>query len=163
MPSPPSTTPPSGPSPPSQKITPFLWFDKNLGLEAAEFYVSLFPNSSIVRTTPIVVTFNLCGQEFCALNGGPEYKFTPAISLYINCEDQKEVDHFWDAFSKDGGAENRCGWVSDKYGVSWQVVPKALPELMGDKDKEKAGRVMEAMLKMGKLSVEGLERAYRGE
>jgi predicted 3-demethylubiquinone-9 3-methyltransferase (glyoxalase superfamily) len=147
----------------SHKIHPVLWFDNKLASEAANYYTSLFPDSHIIDETPVVVTFTLSGQKFSALNGGPAYKFGPAISFFITCEDQKEVDYFWDAFTKDGGEANRCGWVQDKYGVSWQVVPKILPELLGDKDKSKAGRAMEAMMKMGKLDIAVLKAAHAGE
>jgi predicted 3-demethylubiquinone-9 3-methyltransferase (glyoxalase superfamily) len=146
----------------SQKITTFLWYD-NQAEEAAIFYTSLFKRSCITNKTPLVVSFILDGQEFSALNGGPEYKFTPAMSLLIKCDDQAEVDHFWDAFSGNGGTPNRCGWVADKWGVSWQVVPRVLPELIGDPDKEKAGRAMEAMLKMVKLDIAKLQEAHAGE
>lgn len=147
-----------------QKITVFLWFDNNLAEEAALFYTSLFKNSRIVEKNPIVVKFSLDGQEFCALNGGPKYKFTPAISLSISCEDQSEVDHFWNALgAAGGGTDVQCGWVADKYGLSWQIVPKIFPELLNDKDKEKADRAMQAMLKMVKLDIEQLKKAHAGE
>lgn len=145
----------------SQKITTFLWYD-NQAEEAATFYTSLFKNSSIVSKTPLVVTFSLEGQEFSALNGGPQYKFTPAMSLFIRCEDQDEVDHFWNAFTADGGTPVRCGWVCDKYGVSWQIVPQILPELLQDPDKEKAQRAMQAMLKMQKFDIAELQAAHAG-
>ncbi|MCJ1259247.1 hypothetical protein MMC24_007083 [Lignoscripta atroalba] len=147
----------------SPKITPFLWYDNNQAEEAATYYTTLFPNSHIISKTPMVTTFSLSGQEFCALNGGPQHKFTPAISLLIRCADQAEVDHFWDAFVADGGTADRCGWVRDRYGVSWQVVPTVLAELMQDEDREKAGRAMKAMLGMGKLDIAELRRAHAGE
>lgn len=147
-----------------QKITVFLWYDENLAEEAATFYTSLFKDSHIIEKTPLVVKFSLHGQQFCALNGGPQYKFTPAISLLITCEDQDEVNHFWNALGKDGGGtEVQCGWVTDKYGVSWQVVPRILSELLQDPDKEKANRVMQAMMKMVKLDIAELKKAYAGE
>jgi predicted 3-demethylubiquinone-9 3-methyltransferase (glyoxalase superfamily) len=145
-----------------QKITPFLWFDGKAE-EAAKFYVSIFKNSKITASNPMMTSFVLDGQSFIALNGGPQFKFTEAISMFINCEDQAEVDRFWEILLKDGGQESQCGWLKDKYGLSWQVVPKALGVLMGDKDPEKAKRVMQAMLKMKKIDVSLLEKAYRGE
>ena len=151
-----------------QKITTFLWFDGKAE-EAAKFYVSLFENSkilSISRQGPkgpvFMVTFQLEGQEYMALNGGPMFKFTEAISLFVNCKTQKEVDTLWEKLSK-GGAKSRCGWLKDKYGLSWQIVPTALGELMGDKDPVKAGRVMQAMLQMDKIEIKGLKQAYKGE
>jgi predicted 3-demethylubiquinone-9 3-methyltransferase (glyoxalase superfamily) len=148
----------------TQKITVFLWYDNNLAEEAALFYTSLFKNSRIVQTTPLVVKFSIDGQEFCALNGGPKYKFNPAISLSIACDDQDETDYFWNALgSAGGGMDIQCGWVVDKYGVSWQIVPKIFPELLNDKDEEKAGRAMQAMLKMVKLDIETLKKAHAGE
>ncbi|KAI9783935.1 MAG: hypothetical protein M1839_002880 [Geoglossum umbratile] len=146
----------------SQKITPFFWFGDNLAEEAATFYTSLFKDSHIVSKTPVVVTFTLCGQKFGALNGGQAYKFTPALSLLVTCEDQDEIDHFWDAFTKDGGAPVQCGWVTDKYGVSWQVVPSVLPELLMDPDREKAERAKEAMMKMQKFDIAKLKAAHAG-
>ncbi len=149
-------------SQPTPKIITFLWYDNNLAHEAATFYTTLIPNSTITNQTPQVVSFLLSGQPFAALNGGPQYKFTPAVSLCINCEDQAEVDHFWTALLADGGTPNQCGWLADKYGLSWQVVPKILPELLQDGDQERAGRVMRAMLGMEKIVVAELEKAYAG-
>ncbi len=148
---------------PTPKITTFLWYNDNQAHEAATFYTSLLPNSSITSQTGQVTTFQLSGQPFAAMNGGPQYKFTPAISLCINCDDQAEVDRFWTALTADGGTPNRCGWVTDKYGVSWQVVPKVLPGLLQGGDGGKAGRVMRAMLRMKKIVVAELEAAYAGE
>jgi len=157
----------------TQKITPFLWFDTNAE-EAVNFYVSIFKNSKITHVsrygdagpgpkgTVMVVSFELEGQKFTALNGGPHYKFTPAISLYVDCETQAEVDELWEKLSA-GGRDVQCGWLADKYGLSWQVIPRTLIELMQDKDPVKAQRVFQAMLKMVKIDVEGLKRAYRGE
>lgn len=148
-----------------KKITPFLWFDTQAE-EAMNLYVSIFKNSRVLSVTPgpdgraFTVSFELEGQEFMALNAGPEYKFTEAISLYVDCKSQDEVDYFWDKLTADGGAPGPCGWLKDKYGLSWQIVPSRLGELLGDKDPEKAGRVMQAMLKMGKLEIAGLEQAY---
>jgi predicted 3-demethylubiquinone-9 3-methyltransferase (glyoxalase superfamily) len=155
-----------------QKIVPFLWFD-NQAEEAAEFYVSLFKNSKIgavsrygeagpgPRGTAMSVSFQLNGQDFYALNGGPVFKFTEAISLYINCETQQEVDELWEKLSA-GGAKSQCGWLKDRYGLSWQVIPTALGKLLGDKDPAKAKRVMEAMLKMTKIEIKKLEQAHEG-
>jgi predicted 3-demethylubiquinone-9 3-methyltransferase (glyoxalase superfamily) len=150
-----------------KRITPFLWFD-NQAEEAINFYVSVFPNSRIVSVNrtgdggPVMsATFELEGQEFMALNGGPLYSFTEAISLFVSCENQPEVDELW-AKLTDGGQPSRCGWLKDKYGLSWQIIPTALGELMGDKDPEKARRVLEAMLKMDKIDVKALQAAYDG-
>jgi predicted 3-demethylubiquinone-9 3-methyltransferase (glyoxalase superfamily) len=156
-----------------QKITPFLWFDGKAE-EAANFYVSIFKNSKInhvsrygdagpgPKGSVMIVSFQVEGQSFTALNGGPQYKFTPAISLFVNCEDQSEVDHLWEKLSN-GGATQQCGWLTDKYGVTWQIIPKALMELMQDKDPVKSQRVFKAMMKMNKIEVEDLKKAYRGE
>jgi predicted 3-demethylubiquinone-9 3-methyltransferase (glyoxalase superfamily) len=153
-----------------QKITPFLWFDSQAG-EAANFYVSIFNDSKIVSVTRygaagpgpegsvMSVIFQLNGQEFYALNGGPLFTFSPAISFFIHCKAQEEIDHFWEKLSA-GGREDRCGWLQDKYGLSWQVVPDGLGEMLGDKDAAKSKRVMEAMLKMGKLDIATLKAAY---
>ncbi len=153
-----------------RKITPFLWFDGQAE-EAMNFYTSIFKNSkigSVARypaTEPdkpgkvMTATFELDGQEFMALNGGPEFKFTPAISFFVNCETQDEVDAFWEKLSA-GGEKSQCGWLTDKYGVSWQIVPTVLGELMGDSDPQKAQRVMSAMLQMTKLDIAELKRAY---
>lgn len=142
-----------------QKITPFLWFD-NQASEAAKFYCSLFKNSRVTQDTPMVVSFELEGQKFIALNGGPRFKFTEAISLYVDCEDQNEVDYFWNNLTADGGEESMCGWLKDKYGLSWQIIPHALIELMSDKDQTKSQRVMQAILKMRKINIQGLLDAY---
>lgn len=154
-----------------QKITTFLWFD-NQAEEAVKLYVSLFKNSKIgsisrygdagpgPKGSVMMVTFELDGQEFMALNGGPVYKFTPAISLFVNCETQQEVDELWDKLSE-GGRKDRCGWLTDKYGLSWQIIPSALMELMSDPDPEKSRRVMKAMLQMDKIDIAGLRRAHQ--
>lgn len=148
---------------PVQKITPFLWYDTQAE-EAANFYVSLFKNSRILNTTPgkpgsvMTVSFELEGQRFTALNGGPVFKFTPAISLYVDCESQAEVDELWEKLGA-GGEKSQCGWLKDKYGVSWQIIPRQLIQLLGDKDREKSKRVMQAMLKMSKIDVEALKQA----
>ena len=153
-----------------QKVTPFLWFDHQAE-EAANYYVSIFKNSKILSVsryaegaprpagTAMTVTFELDGQEFMALNGGPEFKFTEAISLFVNCETQEEVDAYWEQLSA-GGEESQCGWLKDKFGLSWQIVPSALGKLLGDPDPEKSKRVMQAMLQMRKIEVAGLQRAY---
>ncbi len=152
-----------------QKITPFLWFDGQAE-EAAAFYTSLFPNSRIDSVsryteagpgepgTAMVVAFTLNGQAFSAINGGPEFHFTPAISFYVNCETQEEVDRLWERLT-DGGRPDQCGWLTDRYGLSWQIVPTALPELLSQPDPVKAQRVMQAMLQMTKLDIAALQRA----
>jgi predicted 3-demethylubiquinone-9 3-methyltransferase (glyoxalase superfamily) len=156
-----------------QSITPFLWFDSQAE-QAAEFYVALFPDSTItgvarygeagpgVAGTAMTVNFTLRGQEFVALNGGPIYQFTPAISFVVDCESQDEVDHYWDGLLADGGEPVQCGWLTDKFGLSWQIVPRRLGELMGSSDPEVAKRVTQAMLKMIKLDIAELEAAARG-
>ena len=153
-----------------QKITPFLWFDGNAE-EAMNFYVSVFKNSKVVSVrrygkagpgkegTVMTGTFQIEGQEFFVLNGGPQYKFTPAISLFVNCETQPEVDELWEKLSA-GGRKDRCGWLQDKYGLSWQIIPSALGNLLGDKDPQKANRVMQAMLQMDKIDIKKLKQAY---
>lgn len=147
-----------------QKITPFLWFDGNAE-EAVNFYVSTFKDSKILSVAPgpdgkvMMLRFQLEGQQFFALNGGPMFKFTEAISLYVNCQAQEEVDALWQTLSA-GGSEGRCGWLKDKFGLSWQIIPTALGELMGDKDPVKAQRVMGAMLQMNKIDIAGLKQAY---
>lgn len=154
-----------------QKITPFLWFDGKAE-EAMNFYTSIFKNSKIGRITRygdagpgpkgavMSATFQLDGQEFMALNGGPQFKFTEAISFFVNCETQEEVDELWEKLSA-GGQKSRCGWLKDKYGLSWQIIPSALGEMLGDKDPEKSRRVMKAMLQMDKIDIKGLEQAYK--
>jgi predicted 3-demethylubiquinone-9 3-methyltransferase (glyoxalase superfamily) len=156
-----------------QKITPFLWFDGNAE-EAINFYTSTFKNSKIITIhrypdevpgmggKVMTAVFQLEGQEFMALDGGPQFKFTEAISLYVDCANQEEVDHLWNQLSAHKEAE-QCGWLKDKFGLSWQILPRALGELMGDQDPAKAGRVMQAMLKMKKIDIAELEKAYRGE
>jgi predicted 3-demethylubiquinone-9 3-methyltransferase (glyoxalase superfamily) len=154
-----------------QKITPFLWFDSNAE-EAMNFYVSIFKNSKILRVarygdagpgpkgTLMVGTFQLEGQEFQALNGGPHYKFTPAISLFVNCESQEEVDELWSKFIQGGGREDQCGWLTDKFGLSWQIIPTLLPKLLSDQDPKKSQSVMKAMLLMKKIDSRKLQQAY---
>lgn len=154
-----------------QRITPFLWFDANAE-EAVDFYTSIFKNSKIKDTgrygdsgpgpkgSVMVIRFELDGEEFMALNGGPQFKFTEAISLVVNCKNQEEVDHYWDELSQ-GGQTVQCGWLKDKFGLSWQIVPTILGELMEDKDPQRRERVMKAMMQMVKLDVDGLARAAR--
>jgi predicted 3-demethylubiquinone-9 3-methyltransferase (glyoxalase superfamily) len=153
-----------------QKITPFLWFDDKAE-EAMRFYVSIFKNSKVgsitrygdagpgPKGTVMVATFQLDGQEFIALNGGPQFTFSPAVSFVVNCTTQEEVDTFWEKLSE-GGAKNQCGWLQDKYGLSWQIVPTVLGELLQDKDAAKAQRVMKAMLQMTKIDIALLKQAY---
>lgn len=155
-----------------QKITPFLWFDDQAE-EAANFYVNTFKNSKILSVSRygeagpgengkvMVVSFELNGQEFTALNGGPIFKFSEAISFYVHCETQQEVDELWDKLSA-GGEPGQCGWLKDKYGLSWQIVPNILGELLGDVNREKVDRVTQAMLKMHKLEIAALLKAYSG-
>jgi predicted 3-demethylubiquinone-9 3-methyltransferase (glyoxalase superfamily) len=163
-----------------QKVTPFLWFKDNAE-EAMKFYTSIFKNSKIGRIlryseevakvsqsgqpagSVLTIEFEIEGQKFVALNGGPEFQFNESISFVVNCETQKEVDYFWERLTADGGEESQCGWLRDKFGVSWQVTPTALIDMLHDKDPEKSGRVMKAMLQMQKIDIEKLEAAYRGK
>jgi predicted 3-demethylubiquinone-9 3-methyltransferase (glyoxalase superfamily) len=156
-----------------QKITPFLWFD-NRAEEAANFYTSIFKDSRIKsfmrygeagpgpNGSVMGVTFELNGQEFIALNGGPQFTFTPAISFFVHCENQDEIDYFWEKLLE-GGREDQCGWLQDKYGLSWQIVPDILSELLQDKNPQKSKRAMEAMLKMKKLDINVLKQARDGQ
>jgi predicted 3-demethylubiquinone-9 3-methyltransferase (glyoxalase superfamily) len=156
-----------------QKISPFLWFDANAE-EAVTFYTSIFKNSKILTVSRygdagpgpkgqvMVANFELEGQRFMALNGGPQFQFTPAVSFLIDCKNQEEVDHYWNRLSE-GGRPQQCGWVQDRFGLSWQVVPTILGELLAGKDRRKADRVMKAMLQMTKIDIAGLERAAAGE
>lgn len=155
-----------------QRISPFLWFDNNAE-EAMNFYVGIFRNSTVKKVTRygaagpgpagtvMTVEFELDGQEFVGLNGGPRFKFTEAISFVVNCDTQEEVDHYWDHLSA-GGEQSRCGWLKDKFGLWWQVAPRLLTELADDPDPEKVQRVIAAMLKMDKIDIEPLKRAYEG-
>ncbi|CAN5437452.1 VOC family protein [soil metagenome] len=155
-----------------QKITPFLWFDGKAE-EAVNFYASIFKNSKITsmkhwgegspfpKDQVMTATVELDGLKFHAFDAGPMFKFTEAISFFVDCTDQEEVNHFWNKLSE-GGEESRCGWLKDKFGISWQIVPKALPQLMGDKDPEKAKRVMMAMMQMSKIIIADLEKAHAG-
>ena len=146
------------------KISPFLWFDAQAE-EAANFYVSLFPNSKITSVSRfdgdkvMTVGFELDGQKLSALNGGPMFKFTEAVSFVVDCEDQAEVDRYWDALIADGGQPSQCAWLKDRFGLSWQIVPKRLFELMSDPDRGRAGRATQAMLKMSKIIIADLEAA----
>jgi predicted 3-demethylubiquinone-9 3-methyltransferase (glyoxalase superfamily) len=155
----------------SQKITPFLWFDNNAE-EAVNFYLSIFKNSKITsiarygeagpgpKGAVMTVAFELDGQNFVALNGGPNFTFSPAISFFVNCQTQQEIDELWEKLSKDGRTD-RCGWLTDKFGVTWQIVPSILVPLLQDKDPHKSQSVMKVMLKMDKLNIKGLQDAYR--
>ena len=157
-----------------QKISPFLWFDSNAE-EAANFYVAIFKDSKVLKIahygeagpgpagSVMVVNFQIEGQDFIALNGGPLFKFTEAISFVINCQTQEEVDHYWNKLTAGGGQESQCGWLKDKYGLSWQVTPTILGELLADKDQKKAQRVMQAMLQMKKIDIVALQRAAAQE
>jgi predicted 3-demethylubiquinone-9 3-methyltransferase (glyoxalase superfamily) len=142
----------------TQKITPFLWYDTQ-ALEAAKFYGTIFKKSKILNASPLVVTFELEGQKFMALNGGPQFKFTEAFSLFVECESQEEVDELWEKLST-GGEKSQCGWLKDKYGLSWQVVPSILMKLMSDPDPKKSQRVMDAIMKMQKIEIHKLQEAY---
>ncbi|HEY2582719.1 MAG TPA: VOC family protein [Mucilaginibacter sp.] len=155
----------------SQKITPFLWFDGKVE-EAANFYTSVFTNSEIINLTRMpgeapghagtvtIATIRLSGVEFMLLDGGPMFKFTEAVSFYVHCKTQEEVDDLWGKLTADGGNESQCGWLKDKYGLSWQIIPDALGQLMGDPNRAKAKNVMNAMLQMRKIDVAGLKAAY---
>jgi predicted 3-demethylubiquinone-9 3-methyltransferase (glyoxalase superfamily) len=163
-----------------QKITPFLWFDGNAE-EAAKFYTSIFKNSKVGRIlrydeevakvsqsgqpagSVLTIEFEIEGQKFVALNGGPQFKFNESISFVVNCETQKEVDYFWEKLTAAGGEESQCGWLRDKFGVSWQVTPTVLIDMLHDKDAKKSERVMKAMLQMQKIDIEKLEAAYGGK
>jgi len=153
-----------------QKITPFLWFDGNAE-EAMDFYHSVFKNSKIVYKNYypegmpmagklMTGTISIEGQDFHVLNGGPQFTFTEAVSFFVNCETQEEVDYLWDRLTENGGAPSMCGWLKDKYGLSWQIIPSALGKLMNDPDRVKAGRVMQAMMKMRKIIIADLQKAY---
>jgi predicted 3-demethylubiquinone-9 3-methyltransferase (glyoxalase superfamily) len=156
-----------------QKITPFLWFDGKAE-EAMNFYVSVIPNSKVISITRVgdagpgpkgsvlTANFQLHGVEFAALNGGPQFKFTEAVSFVINCETQEEVDKYWEKLSE-GGKKSECGWLKDKYGLSWQIVPIQLLQMIADKDPQKADRTMKAMMKMQKLDIKILKQAYEGK
>ncbi len=150
------------------KITPFLWFDSQAE-EAMNLYVSIFKNSKVNNVSygpdgkVFSISFNLNGQEFMGMNAGPHHQFNEAVSFYVDCKDQAEVDEYWNKLTADGGEESQCGWLKDKFGVSWQIVPKQLGELMGDKDPEKAQRTVQAMLQMQKIIVADLQKAHAGK
>jgi len=161
-----------------QKITPFLWFDHQAE-EAAKFYTSVFKNSKVGRIlrydeasakgagrpvgSVLTIEFEIEGQRFTALNGGPEFKFNESISFVVNCDTQKEVDYFWEKLMADGGQESQCGWLKDKFGVSWQITPTVLIDMLNDKDAKKAERVMKAMMQMQKIDIKTLKEAYAGK
>jgi predicted 3-demethylubiquinone-9 3-methyltransferase (glyoxalase superfamily) len=163
-----------------QKITPFLWFNGNAE-QAVKFYTSIFKNSKVGRIlryseevakvsqsgipagSVLTIEFEIEGQKFVALNGGQEFKFNESISFVVNCETQEEVDYFWEKLTADGGEESQCGWLKDKFGVSWQITPTVLIDMLHDKDSAKAERVMKAMLQMQKIDIEKLNAAYRGK
>jgi predicted 3-demethylubiquinone-9 3-methyltransferase (glyoxalase superfamily) len=157
-----------------QKITPFLWFDGKAE-EAIKLYTSVFKNSKIVNITywgegspfpkgqVMTGVFELDGQRFYAFDAGPQFKFTEAISFFVNCDTQEEIDHFWNKLTAEGGQESMCGWLKDKFGVSWQIVPPVLGQLLGDKDRAKAGKVMHAMMQMKKIIIADLQKAYDGK
>jgi predicted 3-demethylubiquinone-9 3-methyltransferase (glyoxalase superfamily) len=150
-----------------KKITPFLWFENNAE-DAIKFYMSIFPDAKIVYERRnesgalFTASFELQGQTFSVLNGGPYFKFTEAISFFVDCETQEEVDFLWDKLSE-GGAKSQCGWLKDKFGLSWQIIPSALGDLLGDPDPIKSDRVMQAMLQMTKIEISALEKAHKGE
>jgi predicted 3-demethylubiquinone-9 3-methyltransferase (glyoxalase superfamily) len=157
-----------------QKISPCLWFDRNAE-DAVRFYTSVFKDSKVVnilrcgdagpwpKGTVLMIQFQLAGQDFQALNGGPEFKFTEAISLSVDCESQAEVDELWAKLTADGGQPSQCSWLKDKFGVSWQIVPRALPQLLNDPNPEKAKRAMQAMMQMGKIDIAKLKQAAEGK
>ena len=142
------------------KVSPFLWFEGNMQ-EAVTFYMSVFEDARLVAMNAAMATFELLGQRFLALNAHPHHKFNEAISFFIDCDTQAEVDYYWDKLAE-GGGQQQCGWLKDRFGLSWQVIPKALGRFLMDEDREKANRVMQAMLKMKKIVVADLETAYRG-
>jgi predicted 3-demethylubiquinone-9 3-methyltransferase (glyoxalase superfamily) len=143
-------------------ITPFLWFDGQ-AQEAMTFYTSIFKDSKVISSNPMSVQFELQGQRFIGLNAGPHHKFTPAVSFFIEVETQAEIDNYWNKLLADGGRPDQCGWLQDKFGLSWQVIPKALPQLLSDPDPAKAKRALDAMLKMSKIDLAELQRAHAGK
>lgn len=157
-----------------QKITPFLWFDGQAE-EAVKLYTSVFKNSKIINLSywpegspfpknhVMNATFELDGQKFHAFDAGPQFKFTEAISFFVNCETQEEIDHFWNNLTANGGQESMCGWLKDKFGISWQIIPPALGKMLGDQDRAKSGRVMQAMMQMKKIIIADLQKAYDGK
>jgi predicted 3-demethylubiquinone-9 3-methyltransferase (glyoxalase superfamily) len=161
-----------------QKITPFLWFD-NQAEEAAKFYTSVFKNSKVGRIlrydetsakaagrpagSVLTIEFEIAGQKFTALNGGPQFKFNESVSFVVNCKTQEEVDYFWEKLTAGGGQESECGWLKDKFGLSWQITPTVLIDMLNDKDPKKAERVMKAMMQMQKINIKTLKEAYAGK
>jgi len=148
------------------KITPFLWFDTQAE-DAMNFYISIFKHSKVVSLNRaqgrvMSVQFELEGQPFMALNAGPHFKFNEAVSFFVSCDSQREIDELWEKLTADGGSESRCGWLKDKFGLSWQIIPKALGRMLSDSDPAKTGRAMNAMLQMNKLDIERLQRAFEG-
>lgn len=143
------------------KITPFLWYNGRIE-EAVALYTSVFPKSRVLNSSPMSATIEIEGQQLLLFNGGPGHAHTPAASLYVNCETQEEVDRLWEQLLADGGREDQCGWLQDRFGLSWQIIPFILPKLLQDPDREKAGRAMQAMLRMKKIDIAGLERAAAG-
>lgn len=149
-----------------KKITPFLWFDGN-AQDAIDFYTSVFKNARVDSVMPgpdgkmMGAAFELEGQSFMALNGGPQFQFSPAISLYVHCQSQEEVDYYWSRLGE-GGSHQPCGWLKDKFGLSWQIIPGLLSHMLGDKDRARAGRAMQAMMKMSKIDIAALQAAYDG-
>ena len=145
-----------------QKITTFLMFNTGAA-EAAKFYTSIFKDSKVISSNPMTVQFQLLGQRFIGLNAGPHHKFTEAVSFFVEVDTQEEVDHYWDALMAGGGRPDQCGWLKDKFGLSWQVIPKALPQLLTDPDLAKAKRALDAMMKMVKIDIAELRRAHAGK
>ena len=143
------------------KITPFLWYNGRIE-EAVALYTSVFPKSRVLNSSPMSATIEIEDQQLLLFNGGPGHAHTPAASLYVNCETQEEVDRLWEQLLADGGREDQCGWLQDRFGLSWQIIPFILPKLLQDPDREKAGRAMQAMLRMKKIDIAGLERAAAG-
>ena len=145
--------------PQNSKITPFLWFEKEAH-QVAEYYISIFPDSRIIQANDFMATFELFGQRFSAMNGGQKMEFTNAVSFYVECKDQEEIDRYWDQMIADGGEEMRCGWMKDKFGVVWQIIPEALPDLVGNPNREKAGKATKAMMDMKKIILADLQAAF---
>ena len=145
-----------------QKITPYLWYD-NQAEEAARFYCSVFRNSKLLNVSPMLVGFELEGMNFMALNGGPQFTFNEAVSFFVTCDDQAEVDHYWEKLTADGGRESRCGWLKDRFGVSWQIVPVKFMELAASGAQENTRRMFEAMMQMNKMDMQQLQDAYDGK
>ncbi|MCB9251205.1 MAG: VOC family protein [Flavobacteriales bacterium] len=143
-----------------QKITPYLWFDYQ-AKDAAEFYCTIFKNSRIVASSPLIVQFEIEGLHFMALNGGPKFKFNESVSFFVNCVDQHEIDHLWNALTENGGSESKCGWCRDKFGLWWQIVPERLMELMRSSNEAQSKKLMEALLSMDRIVIEDLENSVK--